>query len=65
MMKIGYVAVAFFFAHLIYGVSWGAFTGLGASRVAKGFRCDKCGATFGSQDELMDHARKAHPMPAH
>lgn len=32
--KIGSVAAAFFFAHLIYGASWGTITGYGAGRKA-------------------------------
>jgi hypothetical protein len=75
MMKIGYVAVAFFFAHLLYGASWGMLTGFGASRAAgsssaagaaaktsQQFKCTACGATFATQPELMDHKAKAHPM---
>jgi C2H2-type zinc finger len=75
MMKIGYVAVAFFFAHLLYGASWGVLTGFGVSRAADSssgagtavkasqqFKCPACGATFPTQQELMDHKAKAHPM---
>jgi uncharacterized C2H2 Zn-finger protein len=28
------------------------------------YKCNACGMSFPSQNELMDHARKAHPMPA-
>jgi C2H2-type zinc finger len=75
MSKIGYVAVAFFFAHLLYGASWGVLTGLGVSRASGGssgrgaaakmpqqFKCPACGATFATQQELMDHKSKAHLM---
>lgn len=66
MTKIGYVAIAFLFAHLIYGATWGALTGLGASRKGTGlqFKCESCGASFNSQEELMDHAKRSHAMPA-
>ena len=70
MAKIGYVAVAFFFAHLVYGASWGVLVGLGVSRASGGggsggpsagsgqFKCPTCGATFASQSELMEHGKK-------
>ncbi|MDG6961394.1 MAG: C2H2-type zinc finger protein [Nitrososphaerota archaeon] len=69
MAKIGYVAVAFFFAHLVYGATWGVLVGFGVSRASgKGgngsrsagssqFKCPTCGAAFASKNELMEHGK--------
>lgn len=73
MAKIGYVAAAFFFAHLVYGATWGALVGFGVSRASGSggsgsrragssqFKCLACGAAFASRNDLMEHA-KAHTM---
>lgn len=76
---MGQLAAIFLVGHLFFGAGLGLLVGYGASRGANAahaaagrtqsaggpgrYRCDTCGVTFSSQAELMEHAKKAHPMP--
>jgi hypothetical protein len=76
---MGQLAGVFLIGHLFFGAGLGVLVGYGASRKAhpaptgaagtratsaEQFRCDACGATFKTQTEMMEHVKKAHPMPA-
>ena len=40
----------------------GVMTGQGGAKTANVFKCDKCGATFGSQAALDQHSKDKHKM---
>jgi hypothetical protein len=71
---MGQLAAVFLAGHLVFGAGLGVLVGYGVSRksqpaagtVANGahqLKCDACGAAFETQGELMEHAKKTHPMP--
>ena len=58
---------AFFFVHLLLGITWGAILGAGAgmfvSRESSGRKeltCPACGMSFPTKPMLMQHANSAH-----
>jgi len=76
---MGQLAGVFLIGHLFFGAGLGLLVGYGASRKERAasmgttgtqsaagqqMKCDACGATFKTQEELMEHVKKAHPMPA-
>src|SRR5712691_1665219 len=42
----------------------GVMMGQGGAKTANQFKCDKCGATFGSQAALDQHSKDKHGMKA-
>jgi hypothetical protein len=51
-----------FAAHVIYGLVLGGVASLSITKSRSSFRCPTCGASLASQQELMEHEAKAHPM---
>ncbi len=52
------------FAGAFVGGSKSSTSASASSIPTQQYKCNTCGMSFNSQSELMDHARKAHPMSA-
>jgi DNA-directed RNA polymerase subunit RPC12/RpoP len=46
-----------FIAHLIFGLVMGGIVGALLPKSAGSYKCEMCGATYGSNDELMNHSK--------
>jgi hypothetical protein len=56
---LGGIALAVLGALIAVG---GVMMGQGGAKTGKQFKCDKCGATFGSQAALDQHSKDKHKM---
>jgi hypothetical protein len=56
---LGGIALAVLGALIAVG---GVMMGQGGAKTANQFKCDKCGATFGSQAALDQHSKDKHKM---
>ena len=46
-----------FIGHLIFGLVLGGIVGVLVPKSSSSYKCDACGATFGSREELMNHGK--------
>ncbi len=61
LLGMGVMVGGSFVAHLVFGLVLGGVTSF-AIRKSASFKCPACGATFATEQELMDHKAKAHTM---
>lgn len=58
---MGELAGVFLVGHLVWGAALGTIVGFGVSRRGatskQGYKCNTCGASFNSQEELMSHGK--------
>ncbi|MDE1852525.1 MAG: C2H2-type zinc finger protein [Thaumarchaeota archaeon] len=58
LMGMGMMVAGSFVAHVVFGLVLGGVTSLAIPKGGPSYKCPTCGATFGTQDELMQHGKK-------